>query len=62
MLCADFVRRRWKTREVKMAEVGRAIDLPMTIDRTPIGTEQELKLIRDGKELSVPVALEKIPL
>jgi serine protease Do len=42
--------------------IGRANDLPMAIDRTPIGTEQELKLIRDGKELSVSVVLEEMPL
>jgi serine protease Do len=35
------------------AEIGRAIDLPMTVDPTPIGTEQELKFIRDGKEQTV---------
>ena len=44
------------------AEIGRAIDLPMTVDRTPIGTEQELKFIRDGREQSVSVVLEEIPL
>ena len=43
------------------AEVGRPIDLLMTIDRTPIGMEQELKFIRDGKELSVSVVLEEMP-
>ncbi|UCG12892.1 MAG: trypsin-like peptidase domain-containing protein, partial [Deltaproteobacteria bacterium] len=43
-------------------EIGRPNDLPMAIDRTPIGTEQELKLIRDGKELSVSVVLEEMPL
>jgi serine protease Do len=43
------------------AEVGRPIDLLMTIDRTPIDTEQELKLIRDGKERSVSVVLEENP-
>ncbi len=42
-------------------EIGRAIDLPMTVDRTPIGTEQELKFIRDGKERSVSVVLEEMP-
>lgn len=43
------------------AEIGRAIDLPMTVDRTPVGTEQELKFIRDGKEMSVSVVLEEKP-
>jgi serine protease Do len=44
------------------SEVGRPIDLTMTIDRTPVGTEQEIKVIRDGKELSVSVVLEEKPL
>lgn len=43
------------------AEVGRPVDLLMTIDRTPIGEEQELKFIRDGKEMSVSVVLEEMP-
>jgi serine protease Do len=43
-------------------EIGRAIDLPMTVDRTPIHTEQELKFIRDCKEISVSVVLEEVPL
>jgi serine protease Do len=41
-------------------EIGRPIDLPMTVDRTPIGTEQELKFIRDGKEWSVSVVLDEM--
>jgi hypothetical protein len=43
-------------------EIDRPIELTMTIDRTPIGTEQELKFIRDGKEWSVSVFLEEKPL
>ncbi len=43
------------------AKVCRPIDLLMTIDRTPTGTEQELKLIRNGKELSVSIVLEDMP-
>jgi serine protease Do len=42
------------------SKVSRTIDLQMTVDRTPIGTEQELKLIRDGKEMSVAVVLEEM--
>jgi serine protease Do len=44
------------------SEVGRPIDLLMAIDRTPINTEQELKVIREGKEVSVSVVLEEMPL
>jgi S1-C subfamily serine protease len=44
------------------SEIGRPIDLLMAIDRTPMGTEQELKVIRDGKEVSVSVVLEERPL
>lgn len=41
------------------AVVGHPIDLLMIIDRTPINMEQELKVIRDGKELTVSVILEE---
>jgi serine protease Do len=47
--------------EFAEAEIGRPIDLLMAIDRTPIGTEQELKVIREGKEVSVSVVLEEKP-
>jgi serine protease Do len=42
--------------------IGRTIDLLMAIDRTPINTEQELKLIRDGKELTMSIFVEEKPL
>jgi serine protease Do len=42
------------------SRVGCPVELQMTVDRTPIDTEQQLKLIRDGKEVLVSVVLEEM--
>ena len=46
--------------ELAGSKVSRPVDLQMTVDRTPIGKKHELKLIRDGREMSVPVVLEEM--
>ena len=41
--------------------IRRADELPRTTARAPVGSDVELKLFRDGKELTVKARLGELP-